>query len=114
MADCPCCKQGIPDDGEVRIDLDGGFVVAHGAVARLTEGEFNLFLLLWQRRPRMVTREQLMSEAYWLRNDQDEPEMKIIDVLICKVRKKLSSIGIEIDTVWGRGYRILPKGEVPE
>lgn len=111
MADCPCCGQALPDDGETRIDLDGGFVVANGAVARLTEAEFNLFLLLWQRRPRMVSREALMSEAYWLRNDQDEPEIKIIDVQICKVRKKLATTGIEIDTVWGRGYRILPKAE---
>jgi len=111
MADCPCCGQTLPDDGEIRIDLDGGFVVANGAVARLTEAEFNLFLLLWQRRPRMVSREALMSEAYWLRNDQDEPEIKIIDVQICKVRKKLATTGIEIDTVWGRGYRILPKAE---
>ncbi|MDI6838604.1 MAG: winged helix-turn-helix domain-containing protein [Rhizobiaceae bacterium] len=112
MAECPCCGQGLPDDGEVRIDLDGGFVVANGAVARLTEGEFNLFLLLWQRRPRMLSRDQLMAEAYWLRADDEEPEIKIIDVLICKARKKLGPTGIAIDTVWGRGYRILPKAEV--
>lgn len=111
MADCPCCGQALPDDGEIRIDLDGGFVVANGAVARLTEGEFNLFLMLWQSRLRLVLREALMSEAYWLRSDEEEPDIKIIDVQICKVRKKLASTGIGIDTVWGRGYRILPKAE---
>jgi hypothetical protein len=36
-----------------------------------------------------------------------EPELKIIDVFVCKLRKKLSmACGGEnyIETVWGRGY----------
>jgi len=109
---CPCCRQPVPDDEAVRIDMDGGFIVAGGGVTRLTEGEFNLFLMLWQKKPRLVTREQLMAEAYWLRSDMDEPEIKIIDVLVCKIRRKLAPLGLSIDTVWGRGYRILLKGEV--
>ena len=83
-----------------------------GGVGRLTESEFNLFLMLWQKKPRLVSREQLMAEAYWLRSDGDEPEIKIIDVHICKIRRKLAPLGLSIDTVWGRGYRILLKGEV--
>ena len=112
MADCPCCGHALRTDQDIRIDMDGGFIVAKGEVTRLTESEFNIFLRLWKAKPRMVTREQLMSEAYWLRNDQDEPDIKIIDVMICKVRKKLLPLGVGIDTVWGRGYRILEQERV--
>lgn len=51
------------------------------------------------------------------------PEIKIIDVFICKLRRKLKPWGIQIETYWGRGYGIeaaslrlisaIKKGEVP-
>ena len=37
----------------------------------------------------------------------DEPEPKIIDVFICKLRRKLvenGAEGLSVDTVWGQGY----------
>lgn len=111
MVACPCCSREITDDAGVLIDIDGGFIVANGEVARLPETEFNLFNFLWNAKPRLVSREQLMSDAYWLRHDVDEPDIKIIDVFICKIRKKLEPLGVSIDTVWGRGYRILPRKE---
>lgn len=36
----------------------------------------------------------------------DAPEIKIIDVFICKLRKKLARFGITVDTLWGQGYRL--------
>ena len=39
----------------------------------------------------------------------DEPEMKIVDVFICKLRKKIRPFGLEIATVWGLGYRMSPE-----
>ncbi|MGV2188791.1 helix-turn-helix domain-containing protein [Agrobacterium vitis] len=114
MTVCPCCSAALPADDVVRVDLDGGFIVANAAVARLTETEFNLFLTLWGAKPRIVSKEQLMAKAYWLRTDEEEPEIKIIDVLVCKIRKKLTPLGVTIDTIWGRGYRIIASGRVPE
>ncbi|GAA2871795.1 DNA-binding response OmpR family regulator [Aminobacter niigataensis] len=49
---------------------------------------------------------QLLADVYWLENE--DPEIKIIDVWICKLRKKLLPLGVKIETVWGRGYRLLP------
>ncbi|WP_035900398.1 helix-turn-helix domain-containing protein [Labrenzia sp. DG1229] len=52
-----------------------------------------------------ATKDAIMAALY--RNDgKDEPELKIVDVFVCKARKKLAPFGIEIKTVWGRGYMI--------
>lgn len=45
-----------------------------------------------------------------LYGDMDEPrEPKIVDVFVCKVRKKLRTVGVEIDTIWGTGYTMSPE-----
>ena len=53
----------------------------------------------------MLTKEAFLNHLY---GGMDEPEMKIIDVFICKLRKKLATAGADslITTVWGRGYMI--------
>jgi DNA-binding response OmpR family regulator len=111
---CPCCAQPIAIDDRIMIDVEGGFVAGGGHITRLTESEFNLFHMIWSSQPRTVSREKLMTEAYWRRSDDEEPEIKIIDVFVCKLRKKLLPLGVVIDTVWGRGYRILPQGRASE
>lgn len=55
----------------------------------------------------MATKEAMLSHLYSDRPN-DVPELKIVDVFICKMRRKLQPFGITIDTVWGRGYA-LPK-----
>jgi DNA-binding response OmpR family regulator len=59
----------------------------------------------------MATKEMLFSGLYALRSD-DPPEQKIIDVLICKVRKKVAPYGIVIETVWGRGYALTAESKM--
>jgi two-component system, cell cycle response regulator CtrA len=49
----------------------------------------------------VATKEMILTALY---NGMDEPQAKIIDVFVCKMRKKLQSFGIEISTLWGRGY----------
>lgn len=56
----------------------------------------------------LVTKEAAMIVLYGDRLDE-LPEEKIIDVFVCKMRPKLAPVGIEIDTVWGRGYRMRPE-----
>lgn len=57
----------------------------------------------------IATKEALLSTMYGHRPDQDEPQIKIIDVFVCKARKKLKRFGLEIETVWGHGYRMSPE-----
>jgi DNA-binding response OmpR family regulator len=69
---------------------------------RLTGHEAKLFGLLMEREA--VTKSGAMDVLYGLRPDGDAAEEKIIDVFICKMRKKLEAWSIEIETNWGQGY----------
>lgn len=66
-----------------------------------TEGKVFAFLLTRD----MATKQQIMDLLYWDRPN-DEPEIKIVDVFICKMRKKLTPFGVQIATVWGQGYGV--------
>lgn len=69
--------------------------------------ERRLSMALYDAQGKTVTRESLMSALYFDRTNPDEmPGDKIIDVLIFKLRKKLPD-GVSIETIWGRGYRMV-------
>jgi DNA-binding response OmpR family regulator len=105
MADlCPCCGQALPSDDELRID-DAGIIVRSGRFTLLTVQENAIFASLHAAKGRLRTKEQLLSDGYW--QADEEPEIKIIDVWVCKLRKKLRPLGVNIETVWGRGYRLV-------
>jgi two-component system cell cycle response regulator CtrA len=58
-----------------------------------------------------LTKENFLNHLY---GGMDEPEAKIIDVFICKLRKKLASScggANYIETVWGRGYKMIDPDE---
>lgn len=74
---------------------------------RLSGTEARVFGTLISRE--LVTKDVLMTALYSLRPDTDEPEMKICDVFICKLRKKLKPFGITIHTSWGRGWTLDPR-----
>lgn len=69
----------------------------------LTGKEFAILELLVLRKGIAQTKETFLNHLY---GGRDEPDIKIIDVFICKLRKKLQTVGAEdlISTVWGRGY----------
>lgn len=102
---CPCCRQGLPHSPELIVD-EAGILVRNGRFASLTRHEFALFETLQNAGHRILSQEALLRSIYGLQ--MDEPEIKIIDVFVCKLRKKLKPLGVEIQTVWGSGYRLLP------
>ena len=70
----------------------------------LTSKEYALLELLGMRKGTTINKEQFLNHLY---GGMDEPEMKIIDVFLCKIRRKIEKLseGEEyIETVWGRGY----------
>lgn len=77
-------------------------------VLGLTSHEAKLFGFLLKRE--IATKEQAMHALYGHLPNSDV-EIKIVDVFVCKARKKLKPHGIEIETVWGRGYRIPPSSK---
>lgn len=72
----------------------------------LTQKEGQLFSFLY--RSNIVSKDAAMDVLYGDRPN-DAPEMKIVDIFICKMRKKVEPFGIKIDTMWGRGYRMPPE-----
>jgi two-component system cell cycle response regulator CtrA len=82
-----------------------GFSIEMPIYLGLSSAEARVFGAL-MKRPTW-TKDQLMAALYSHR-PEDPPEMKIVDVFICKLRKKLKPIGVEIETLWGQGYRLSP------
>lgn len=91
---------------KVAINLDTRHVEVNGIQVHLTNKEYAILELLALRQGSVLTKEMFLNHLY---SSMDEPEIKIIDVFVCKLRKKLAdaSGGINyIETVWGRGYML--------
>lgn len=96
--------QSVIETGKLRVNLDARTVEVGGKPLHLTGKEYGILELLSLRKGMTLTKEMFLNHLY---GGMDEPELKIIDVFVCKLRKKLSSAtGDEnyIETVWGRGY----------
>ncbi|GGB97155.1 DNA-binding response regulator [Marivita lacus] len=106
-------SQSIIRTGKVEVNLDAKTVQVEGNTVHLTGKEYQMLELLSLRKGTTLTKEMFLNHLY---GGMDEPELKIIDVFICKLRKKLSEAtgdGSHIETVWGRGY-VLRDPEVEE
>jgi two-component system cell cycle response regulator CtrA len=97
-------SQSVIDTGLISVNLDAKTVSVDNKTVHLTGKEYQMLELLSLRKGTTLTKEMFLNHLY---GGMDEPELKIIDVFICKLRKKLSSAtGGQnyIETVWGRGY----------
>ncbi|OSQ52135.1 response regulator transcription factor CtrA [Marivita geojedonensis] len=106
-------SQSIIRTGKVEVNLDAKTVQVDGNTVHLTGKEYQMLELLSLRKGTTLTKEMFLNHLY---GGMDEPELKIIDVFICKLRKKLAEAtgeGSHIETVWGRGY-VLRDPEVEE
>lgn len=91
---------------KVSVNLDTRTVEVEGQSVHLTSKEYAILELLAMRKGTVLTKEMFLNHLY---GGIDEPELKIIDVFVCKLRKKLAeaSDGTNyIETVWGRGYML--------
>ncbi|MGH1375688.1 MAG: response regulator transcription factor CtrA [Alphaproteobacteria bacterium] len=96
--------QSIIETGSIKVNLDSRTVEAAGKPLHLTGKEYGIIELLSLRKGSTLTKEMFLNHLY---GGMDEPEAKIIDVFICKLRKKLADAtdgSNYIKTVWGRGY----------
>ncbi len=96
--------QPVIQTGELVINLDTRTVEVSGNRVHLTVKEYQMLELLSLRKGTPLTKEMFLNHLY---SGLDEPEPKIIDVFICKLRRKLANASngkIFIETVWGRGH----------
>ncbi|MEX0582060.1 MAG: response regulator transcription factor [Sneathiella sp.] len=96
--------QSTIQTGKLTVNLDSKSVEVSGQRLHLTGKEYGMLELLSLRKGTTLTKEMFLNHLY---GGMDEPELKIIDVFVCKLRKKLASAtngDNYIETVWGRGY----------
>src|SRR3984893_8386086 len=96
--------QSVIQTGDLIINLDAKTAEVNGARVHLTGKEYQMLELLSLRKGTTLTKDMFLNNLY---GGMDEPEIKIIDVFMCKLRKKLASASDGkdyIETVWGRGY----------
>ncbi len=97
-------SHSVIQTGKMAVNFDEKCVEIDGARIHVTGKEYAILELLSLRKGSTLTKDMFLNHLY---GGIDEPELKIIDVFICKLRKKLKhACGGEsyIETVWGRGY----------
>jgi len=95
------------------VNLDSRIVSVDDQPVHLTGKEYGILELLSLRKGTTLTKEMFLNHLY---GGMDEPELKIIDVFVCKLRKKLAQATggkHHIETVWGRGYVLRDPVEPP-
>jgi two-component system cell cycle response regulator CtrA len=92
--------------GAVEINMNAKKIYARGKPVTLTKKEYQIAEILALRKGVVLSKEAILDHLY---GGLDEPNPKIIDVFICKIRKKLQSLGVDdfIETNWGRGYMVI-------
>lgn len=96
--------QSVINTGKLAVNLDQKTVEVGGKRVHLTGKEYAMIELFSLRKGTTLTKEMFLNHLY---GGIDEPELKIIDVFICKLRKKIANAANGanyIETVWGRGY----------
>jgi two-component system cell cycle response regulator CtrA len=97
-------SESVIRTGKLAVNLNSRTVEVDGQPIHLTGKEYGVLELLSLRKGTTLTKEMFLNHLY---GGMDEPELKIIDVFICKLRKKLATATAGdnyIETVWGRGY----------
>ena len=98
--------QSLIEIDDLVINLDSKSVEVNGIRVHLTGKEYQMLELLALRKGTTLSKEMFLNNLY---GGIDEPELKIIDVFICKLRKKLANASggkNYVETVWGRGYML--------
>ena len=97
-------SDSVISTGKLTVNLDTRTVEVESQPLHLTGKEYGILELLSLRKGTTLTKEMFLNHLY---GGMDEPELKIIDVFVCKLRKKLANAtggDNYIETVWGRGY----------
>src|SRR6516165_8555258 len=96
--------QSVIQTGDLSVNLDAKTVDVQGDLVHLTVKEYEILELLSLRKGSTLTKQMLVNQLY---GGMDEPEIKIIDIFMCRIRKKIARVSNGkdyIETVWGRGY----------
>lgn len=102
---CPCCLQFV-EDVRFLADPNTAQITNGDKTVKLSRQQFNVAKYLIDCFPRMATK-QSIYDACFMDEHGEGPEMKIIDVVICKIRPAMADVGLVVETVWGKGYKLV-------
>jgi DNA-binding response OmpR family regulator len=101
---CPCCGQGLPEK-DLLVDLNSNKAVKDGHEIHLQPQQAEVLYTLWKAAPKQVTHTDL-SYALWGGLNGPEQPTQVIRTVICNLRRKLREVGVKIQTIDSRGYRL--------
>lgn len=106
LARCPCCG-AVVDPLEILVDEPSGVVVRNGQATRLRPQELHIFALLLRHHPAAVMRDALFTALYGARPDGGPDDDRILAVYAVRLRRALAPLGLTVENVYGRGYRLV-------
>lgn len=106
---CPLCGGKYEGHKGIYISDNSTEIVVDGVSIRLTRRQTQTLAALVKVYPRVASKDFLMDYVYGNEPEADEPEPKIFDVFMCRLRKILEPLGYEIETIWGVGYKLKDK-----
>lgn len=89
--------------GNLQIDIDNLIATHNGETVHFTPTEFSMLTYLLKNSSRAVPRSELLPAVWGFSNSS---ETRVADDTVKRLRKKLSGTGVEIDTIWGYGFKI--------
>lgn len=97
----------VSPSGNAKITIERGYFHVNVKYLRLTKKELSLFGFIIVGNGKVKTKQMMLEHLY---GTQNQPDQKIIDVFVCKIRGKLKKQHVEaalaIQTIWGRGYAL--------
>jgi DNA-binding winged helix-turn-helix (wHTH) protein len=102
---CPCCGQTVKGH-QLLFNADMNTIARGNAVVKFTQREFDFAQLLVKKFPATATKEAIYDKVFMHANG-DGPDMKIVDVILCHIRPRMAELGMLVETVWGKGYRLI-------
>ncbi|MQY48216.1 hypothetical protein GAO09_19465 [Rhizobiales bacterium RZME27] len=102
---CPCCLQFV-EDVRFLVDPNTCQITNGDKTIKLSRQQFNLAKYLTDCFPRMATKEAIY-DAVFMGENGEGPDIKIVDVIVCKIRPAMADVGLVVETVWGKGYKLV-------
>ena len=110
MGICPTCGHLLNGDKGIIVDEETRSVIIDGEVITLTRRMSLVLGGIVKCSPRVASKAYLMDYVYGLETD-NEPDTKIVDIYVCKIRQQIKHTRFKIETVWGYGYKLV---EIPD
>jgi DNA-binding response OmpR family regulator len=102
---CSCCGQPIPENATVHVSLDYNTITVRGQCVQITRRQADILAVLVKRMP-MIVSYSILIEQVWS-SSETESTANTLKVHISKIRRKLLPLGLKVERVWGRGFRLV-------